>query len=317
MSRYASLPNCLPYHPESELIGRSGYYPNISKEQIEAVNTLCDRLQRENVTWNSLEDEDEFLKLLRFLRARAFDVDKAFQMLRDDVQWREEEDRLKLRNETATDVLNCADLEKMFGYFPTWIQGYDKQLRPVSYRKFGKFEIWNILKLTTMDRLIRFHAWETEQALRKMYDTSHRVGYNIETFVVVVDASGWRMSLATNDAFVFIKAMATTDSNYYPERLGTVIVINAPFALSFAWKIIQTFLDNVTKRKIRILSTDRKEWYPVLLEYIDEEQIPVQYGGLLPDLSPADSLSSMNPSCGDVCITLTETAKSVVLKEEG
>ncbi len=47
--------------------------------------------------------------------------------------------------------------------------------------------------------------------------------------------------------------MATTDSDHYPERLGTMVIVNAPAMLSFAWRIIQGFLDPVTKEKINIL----------------------------------------------------------------
>lgn len=63
--------------------------------------------------------------------------------------------------------------------------------------------------------------------------------YNIETFMLVIDAAGWHLGLGTSDAFVFIKSMATTDSDHYPERLGTLVVINAPSVLAFAWNIIQ------------------------------------------------------------------------------
>jgi CRAL/TRIO domain len=83
--------------------------------------------------------------------------------------------------------------------------GFDKQNRPISWRKFGQFEIWNILKLTSMQQLINFHAWESEQLLRLMHDKSKETGSNIETFTVVVDASGWAISQATGDAFTFIK----------------------------------------------------------------------------------------------------------------
>ena len=88
---------------------------------------------------------------------------------------------------------------------PIFIVGYDKQCRPISWRKFGKFEIWNILKLTSMKQMINFHAWESEQLLRLMHEKSLETGYYIETFTVVIDASGWAISQATSDAFTFIK----------------------------------------------------------------------------------------------------------------
>lgn len=292
MDRYQQLPNCLPYHPLSELKEREGYFPNINTEQLKAANELMRRIEEDGLEFNH-DEEDEFLKLLRFLRARKFDVAQSFNMVKEDVKWRSLENRLKLRKETAQEVLQC-DLTQIYKYFPTWIQGFDKQLRPVSYRQFGKLEIWNVLKLTTMQQLIRFHAWETEQALHSMHKFSRLHGYNIETFVLVIDAAGWNMSLATSDAFTFIKGMVSTDSDHYPERLGTMIIVNAPSVLSFAWNIIQGFLDPVTKSKIRILSR-REEWQPLLLQYIEKDQIPIQYGGTAPDLSAEEALQSMNP----------------------
>jgi hypothetical protein len=144
-------------------------------------------------------------------------------MLKEDCKWRLLENRLHLRFESAEEVLAC-DVGKIYTFFPTWLQGFDKQLRPVSYRQFGKFEIWNVLKLTSLEKLIRFHAWETEQALRMMYAQNKATGYNIETFTLVIDAKGWNMGLATSDAFAFIKGMAVTDSDHYPERLGELRV---------------------------------------------------------------------------------------------
>jgi hypothetical protein len=287
------LPKCLPYHPLSELSKEPGYYPNINDHQLKCAAELKAIIEKEELDFNT-DQEDEFLKLLRFLRARKFNVKLAMDMVREDVRWRAENNRSIIRKQTASEVLNC-DLSKFYTYFPVWIQGVDKQQRPVSYRQFGKLEIWNVLKLTSLDSLIRFHAWETEQALRLMYEARDKHGYNIETFLLVCDAEGWNLSLATSDAFAFIKGMVVTDADHYPERLGTLLLINAPSALTFAWRIIQTFIDAKTKEKIHIYGSNRSEWLPVLLKYVDEDKIPVQYGGTLPDLSPEEAILSMNP----------------------
>ena len=287
------LPKCLPYHPLSELSKEPGYYPNINDHQLKCAAELKAIIEKEELDFNT-DQEDEFLKLLRFLRARKFNVKLAMDMVREDVRWRAENNRSIIRKQTASEVLNC-DLSKFYTYFPVWIQGVDKQQRPVSYRQFGKLEIWNVLKLTSLDSLIRFHAWETEQALRLMYQARDKHGYNIETFLLVCDAEGWNLSLATSDAFAFIKGMVVTDADHYPERLGTLLLINAPSALTFAWRIIQTFIDAKTKEKIHIYGSNRSEWLPVLLKYVDEDKIPVQYGGTLPDLSPEEAILSMNP----------------------
>jgi hypothetical protein len=298
--KYTSVPDNLPlYHPLSELKDKSGCYPNITNDQLIAVNELLSLLEKDEMLHQFNHDNEiEFFKLLRFLRARKFNIQASYKMIVEDIKWRNEENRLFLQKETAEMVLGC-DLSKVFTYFPTWISGFDKQLRPVAYRKFGKFEIWNILKLTTMNQLIRFHAWETEMALNRMYKYTKQHHYNIETFLLVIDAAGWNLSLATSDAFTFIKGMAVTDSAHYPERLGTLLVINAPSVLAISWRVIQEFLDPVTKEKIQIYSTNRAKWEPVLRQYVDVDQLPVQYGGTVPDPSPEEALQSMNPVVDD------------------
>lgn len=304
----------------------AGYYPNISDEQLSAASQVLTALKAENLNFDT-DGEEVFLKIVRFLRARKYNVKNALAMIREDVSWRAQNNRLNLSKESAHDVLDC-DIEKIYNYFPVWFQGFDKQMRPVSYRQFGKFEIWNVLKLTSMERLIRFHAWETEQALRSMYSLSKTSGYNIETFVLVVDAAGWNMKLATSDAFTFIKGMAVTDSDHYPERLGTMVIINAPSVLSFAWRIIQGFLDSVTKEKIKILSNNPEEWQPVLKHYIDIDQIPVQYGGTAADLTPEQAIGAMNPpksesgndaanTCPSTPSALTNTAPNTPSSSRG
>jgi uncharacterized protein YdbL (DUF1318 family) len=158
----------------------------------------------------------------------------------------------------------------------------------------GKFEIWSLLKITTMERLIRFHAWESEQAIRKMHEKSRELDCNIETFVIIIDAAGWSLRLATGQAMTFIKGMAITDSGHYPERLGKLIVINAPQTLAIAWRVISTFLDDVQRAKINILA-DRKDWFPALLETMHISQIPKQYGGEAPDFAAEEAFQSLDP----------------------
>lgn len=286
------LPNLPEYHPNSELRVKPGCYPNVSIDQLSKVSDLKNLIDEKGIDIN-IDDELEFLKLLRFLRAKKFDVEKAFDYVVADTEWRFNCDVLRLRRQHVVDTIDCS-LEEIYKCLPTWVQGHDKQLRPVSYQQVGKFEIVQALKLTSMENLIKFHVWQQEQTLRMMYERSKRCGYNIETFVVVLDAEGFSLRLGTGDAYLLMKALISLDSSHYPERLGTLVVINAPSVLWITWRIIQSFLDDVTRAKIKILS-DQSEWQPVLQSLISVDQIPKKYGGLAPNLSPEEALFSMNP----------------------
>lgn len=67
------LPVCPFYHNESELITKSGCYPNINEVQFEAATKVLQEIKAENLNFN-IDEEIEFLKVLRFLRARKFNV---------------------------------------------------------------------------------------------------------------------------------------------------------------------------------------------------------------------------------------------------
>lgn len=140
--KYDSIPRCPEYHPLSELLGQAGYYPNISIDQLHAVNELVAMIQEAKLHFPppsigdeeqshsysysySDSDKDEFLTLLRFLRARKFNVKNAFKMLESDVHWRSEENRSELSRESVQDVLQC-NIAEFYHYFPAWMQGYDK-----------------------------------------------------------------------------------------------------------------------------------------------------------------------------------------------
>ena len=55
-----------------------------------------------------------------------------------------------------------------------------------------------------------------------------------------------------------------------------LVIINAPWSFSAAWKVIKGWLDERTRSKIHIISGDP---LPTLLKYIDIEQIPSFLGG--------------------------------------
>lgn len=184
------IPACPLYDPKSELTSKSGYYPLLTDKHKVAASELDDLLVRNRIELDDTDGEIRYLKLLRFLRARGYNVSKAFDMIKADSEWRLSVDMKRLRQQTAQEILQC-DTAVVYSFFPTWIQGYDFQSRPVAWRQFGKFEIWNLLKVTTMERLIRFHSWEAEMAIRKMREKTKETGYNIETFVIVIDAAGW------------------------------------------------------------------------------------------------------------------------------
>lgn len=118
---------------------------------------------------------------------------------------------------------------------------------------------------------------------------------NIYQQVVIFDLKDLTYSLDTRTLSVFSQC-TTMDNKYYPERLHRCYMINAPWypplpsplfiSTSFRyftaiWSLLQPFIDPVTRQKIRILGSNFLE---ELREVLDDNQIPVEYGGKWQDI---------------------------------
>ena len=73
-----------------------------------------------------------------------------------------------------------------------------------------------------------------------------------------------------------IENVSKISSNYYPETLSKMFIINAPALFTAVWKIIKAFLDERTSSKIEILGSNYEKH---LLEAIDAENLPSSLGG--------------------------------------
>jgi len=207
-------------------------------------------------------------------------------MLVKDYMWREETKVNELRNKTPEEILGLPNLDLLNKYLPGWIQGFDKQGRPVLFKRFGRCDVAAMLQHTTLDKLLMHHVWTQETLMHKLSEQSAATGYNIETICAVFDASGWRLGLATSTAYSFLKGMADLDSWHYPERLGAIYVVNSPTLLSVAWRVIRSWLDERTRTKIHILG-GIDEFGPILREVMDENTVlPVEFGGQAVSLEP-------------------------------
>lgn len=270
---------------------------NLSTSQLAALNEILRRLGSKEASSSALSDGEStrFASVLacdnnpfdtlpfichRFLRGRKFDVDAALSAMRLTAQWREEENIAELMHGRldVRRILGC-DPAVVFHRHPILVSGHDRDGRVCVYKYMGKkTEFKAVLKKCPLDSLMRFHIHTMEHTLHAMGLQSQKLGRNMEKMRVVVDVSGFYMSLFGSAAIKFLSGVARTDQKHYIERLESVFVINAPWTLTFAWRVVKTWLDDATQEKVKIMGPE-KEWAPVLRKYIDESQIPFCFGG--------------------------------------
>ncbi|KAH9041823.1 CRAL-TRIO domain-containing protein [Lactarius hengduanensis] len=248
----------------SPLPGRLG---NLTVPQQHALDTLRKELQDEGVLVERLDDA----ALLRFLRARKFDVPKAKVMLLATEQWRKDE-----KIDELVQTFEFKEREEVIKYYPQYYHKNDKDGRPVYIEQLGKLDIKALYAITSQERLRNRLICGYERSTRERMPASARVvGHPVETFCTILDLQG--VSL-TNFYRVkdYVLEASTIGQNRYPEIMGKFYIINAPWAFSAVWSVIKPWLDEVTVSKIEILGSTYKD---KLLAQIPAENLPKDFGG--------------------------------------
>lgn len=205
--------------------------------------------------------------LLRFLRARRFNLGDAMKMRTDHLQWR------KQRHVDTILQTRPPRLDLLHKIVPTAHHGEDKEGRPVLYEKLGKCGTTTMAGLFNVEEFLNLHIYKMEYLCRRCQESSVKFNKHIEAFTIVLDLEGVQIDQNSN---VYLTACSQNDNLNYPERVGRLIIVHAPWIFPFLWKIASPFIDARTKAKISIIYGDPSS---ELLKFIPKETLPKEYGG--------------------------------------
>ncbi|RDX83150.1 Sec14 [Mucuna pruriens] len=200
--------------------------------------------------------------LIRFLKARDWNVAKSHKMLIDCLNWRvENEIDNVLTKPIPVDLYRAVRDTQLIG-----MSGYSKEGLPVIAVGVG---------LSTYDKAtdkyyIQSHIQINEYRDRVILPKATRThGRYIGTCVKVLDMTGLKFS-ALNQLRL-LTAISTIDDLNYPEKTDTYYIVNAPYIFSACWKVVKPLLQERTRRKIQVLQGCGKE---ELLKVMDYSSLP-------------------------------------------
>jgi hypothetical protein len=98
----------------------------------------------------------------------------------------------------------------------------------------------------------------------------------------VLDLEHLSTSQLGSRSLAIIKEQSFIDSLCFPETMAKMIIVNAPRFFTITWQVIRGWLDARTAAKVEVISS-RKASENRLLELIDAEYLPSDYGGKGPD----------------------------------
>jgi hypothetical protein len=248
----------------------SGFYNQINQSQFNALQTWKQQLTSQNVLPN-LDNYDD-LFLLRFLRARKFDLEKTMEMFKKYLKW-----RIDMK---VDELLGSYELENLIQIKRLYPHGYhrtDKEGRPIYIELYDKTDVKALFQITTEEKMVKYYIKQYERQMKYIFPACSAVIQKpVEQSCTILDANGIGIFSLVGPIKGFVKLASDIGQDYYPEMLGKMTIINVGFLFRAIWSMVKSFIDPKTQAKISLLKSNYKD---ELLKLIDEDKLPQFLGG--------------------------------------
>ncbi|XP_043836249.1 SEC14-like protein 2 isoform X2 [Dromiciops gliroides] len=246
----------------------SGRVGDLSPQQEEALDQFRKNVQD---VLNDLPNPDDYF-LLRWLRARSFDLQKSEAMLRNYMIFRKEKNLDNILSWQPSEVLQLYDVGGL--------SGYDREGCPVWLDITGCLDIKGLLLSSSKPELLKKRTQILVSLLRECDLQSEKLGKKIETFIMIIDLECLGLKHFWKPATEIYQEFFSILENNFPETVKHLIVVKAPKLFPVAYNLVKAFISEETRKKIVVLGAN---WKEDLQKFINPDQLPAEYGGTLKD----------------------------------
>ncbi|KAM6422848.1 SEC14-like protein 2 isoform 1-T1 [Liasis olivaceus] len=246
----------------------SGFVGDLSAKQEAALAKFRENIQD---VLPSLPIQDDYY-LLKWLRARCFDLQKSEAMLRKHVEYRKHMDAEHIKEWKAPEVI--------LKYVAGGTCGFDREGCPVRYEIIGALDAKGLLFSASKQDLLKYEFQECEKLRELCQEQTEKLGKRVETAVMIYDFEGLGLRHLWKPVVDVYGELLPMFEENYPECLKHLFVIKAPKLFPVAYNLVKHLLSEDTRKKLIVLGAN---WKEDLHKYIDPAEIPVLYGGTLTD----------------------------------
>ncbi|KAF2306082.1 hypothetical protein GH714_011367 [Hevea brasiliensis] len=236
----------------------------VPDEAINQFKALMDQVEEPlKTTYQNIHQGCQTETLIRFLKAREWNVPKAHKMLVDSLHWRiqNEIDNILMKPIVPTDLYRSVRDSQLIG-----MSGYSIEGLPVFVFGVG---------LSTYDKASVHYYVQSHIQINEYRDrvilpsASKKYGRPITTCVKVLDMTGLKLSALSQIKLLTI--ITSIDDLNYPEKTKTYYIVNAPYIFSACWKVVKPLLQERTRKKLQVLPGNGRD---ELLKIMDLASLP-------------------------------------------
>uniref|UniRef100_A0A3Q3WJP9 SEC14 like lipid binding 1 n=1 Tax=Mola mola TaxID=94237 RepID=A0A3Q3WJP9_MOLML len=210
--------------------------------------------------------------ILRFLRARDFNMDKAREILCQSLTWRKQH-QVDYLLETWSSPQVLQD------YYTGGWHHHDRDGRPLYILRLGQMDTKGLVRALGEESLLRHVLSINEEGLRRCEENTKVFGRPISCWTCLVDLEGLNMRhLWRPGVKALLRIIEVVEANY-PETLGRLLILRAPRVFPVLWTLVSPFIDENTRKKFLIYAGNDYQGPGGLVDYIDKEIIPDFLGG--------------------------------------
>jgi len=208
--------------------------------------------------------------LIRWLRARKFNIKAAEQLLMNDLKWRKEE---------RMDTIDKEDWSDMEEEFPWYLDGYDISGKPILTANYDEWDVRKGVLSGKLQRLMRWMAYAQEAAVRRVRELQTQ-GKNITQWNFIINMNNFNLvQHACVQCLPIYTTFVSNYENHFPGSADKIMLLNTPEVFEVVLNLIRPIMSEQTREALKVYNNNKAEWDPIVFKDIKRDQLVKEYGG--------------------------------------
>lgn len=211
----------------------------------------------------------------RFLRARSFNVQKAYEQFERSSNWRQTH-----KVDSTYNSFPISEFESSKQFYPRWNGRRDHLGRPVYIYRLASLvhhskELMSVPEERRYQRIISLTEYLVRFVLPLCSDLTE--DKSVDCVTTIIDLEGISVTSLWTLKSHLQQSISLTSGNY-PETINTICVVNAPSFFPTIWGWVKNMFDEGTKNKVHLTGSGPDQGKE-LMEVVPAANLPKMYGG--------------------------------------